>query len=217
MKNWFWSTSTHDFLLLFFFIEWRRQGWSWYECGPGLAKRIYRKRGCCIYTRWWHPNKSSGSCPKLCEYKRNYNFFFFLIESVVRLLLRLYTKTLCIFELYFFTQILYLYVGVVGIKEIDTLCTYTQHHTDHSPSKLCEKRKAKFIHTRYIVFFFFDLENTQKITHLVWVKPQKKKTKQNENNTQNWRKKEKLLLLFISYRFINTMCILGYGFFLALL
>lgn len=65
------------FLLLFIFIEWWRQRWSGYECGPGLAKRIYRKRGCCIYSWWRHPNKSSGSCPKLCEYKRNYFYFFF--------------------------------------------------------------------------------------------------------------------------------------------
>lgn len=58
-------------------IEWWRQGWSRHERGPGLAKRIHRKRGGCIYSRWWHPNKSSGSCPKLCEYKRNYIYIFF--------------------------------------------------------------------------------------------------------------------------------------------
>lgn len=74
------SSSSYNGLMC---IEWWRQGWSRHERGPGLAKRIHRKRGGCIYSRWWHPNKSSGSCPKLCEYKRNYIYFFMSIYRVL--------------------------------------------------------------------------------------------------------------------------------------
>lgn len=36
---------------------------------------LFYYRNCCIHSWWRHPNKSSGSGPKLCEYKRNYFSF----------------------------------------------------------------------------------------------------------------------------------------------
>lgn len=66
------------------FVEWWRQRWSWYEHRTSLAEGIYRQRGGCIHSRWRHPNKSSGSRTKLCEYYILYIFFSSKILQVGR-------------------------------------------------------------------------------------------------------------------------------------